>query len=53
VPDDADLTASQRWQRREQRRRSQRERMVKHGASLRRVYAAAIRKRLHTKKRQT
>ncbi len=35
-----------RWQRREKRQRSERERIQKHGATLKRVYAAAIRKRL-------
>lgn len=35
-----------RWQRREKRRRSERARMKKHGAAVRRVYPAAIRKRL-------
>ncbi len=34
-----------RWARREQRRRARRERLEKHGASLRRVYADAVRKR--------
>jgi hypothetical protein len=34
-----------RWVRRESRRRAHRDRQQKHGASLRRVYADAIRKR--------
>jgi hypothetical protein len=37
-----------RWARREQRRRARQERLQKHGASLRRVYADAIRKRAKT-----
>jgi hypothetical protein len=37
---------SERWQRREKRRRSEKARQQKHGASLRRVYADAVRKRL-------
>jgi hypothetical protein len=41
---------SGRWLRREQRRRSQRQRLAKHGASLRRVYLDAVRKRLQKKK---
>ena len=36
---------SGRWQRREERRRGERQRLKKHGASLRRVYAEAVRKR--------
>jgi hypothetical protein len=40
---------SGRWQRREQRRRSQRSRIKKHGAGLSSAYAAAIRKRLRDK----
>ena len=37
---------SGRWQRRDQRRRSEKERLQKHGAGLRRVYIDAVRKRL-------
>lgn len=36
---------SGRWVRREGRRTAERERLQKHGASLRRVYADAVRKR--------
>jgi hypothetical protein len=35
-----------RWQRRQRRQIAARERMQKHGAAVRRVYPAAIRKRL-------
>jgi hypothetical protein len=35
-----------RWQRREQRRRNEKERLQKHGAGLRRVYVDAVKKRL-------
>jgi hypothetical protein len=38
-----------RWQRREKKRRGERERMAKHGATIRRVYADAILKRLRRK----
>jgi hypothetical protein len=41
-----------RWARREMRRRSARERIEKHGASLRRVYADAVRKRLRAKRQR-
>ena len=41
---------SGRWLRREQRRKRARERLQKHGASLRRVYADAIRKRAARRK---
>ena len=37
---------SGRWQRREDRRRSERARLQKHGVGLRRVYVDAVRKRL-------
>jgi hypothetical protein len=40
---------SGRWLRREVRRRQERERLRKHGASLRRVYLDAVRKRAHGK----
>jgi hypothetical protein len=36
---------SGRWLRREARKRQERERLKKHGASLRRVYLDAVRKR--------
>jgi hypothetical protein len=36
----------QRWQRREERLRSERRRIKKHGAAVRRVYPAAVLKRL-------
>jgi len=42
-----------RWQRREARRRKQRERLQKHGASLRRVYIDAVRKRAKAGKKAT
>jgi hypothetical protein len=41
-----DAEHSGRWRRREQRRRSEKERLKKHGAGLRRVYVDAVRKRL-------
>ncbi|HLF70565.1 MAG TPA: hypothetical protein VI759_00225 [Dehalococcoidia bacterium] len=41
---------SGRWRRRETRQKRARERLQKHGASLRRVYADAIRKRLRAKR---
>lgn len=41
-----------RWRRREQRRRSERSRLQKHGAGLRRVYIDAIRKRLQARRRE-
>lgn len=41
---------SGRWLRREKRRRSERERLQKHGASLRRVYIDAVRKRIQARK---
>jgi len=37
---------AERWQRREQRRVSERLRMKKHGAGMSRIYANAIQKRL-------
>jgi hypothetical protein len=40
---------SGRWQRREQRRLKERQRIQKHGATLRRVYADAVRKRAKRK----
>jgi hypothetical protein len=40
-----DTSRPSRWQRRELRRKRQRERLQKHGASLRRIYADAVRKR--------
>ncbi len=40
---------SARWQRREKRQRSERERIKKHGARTGAVYAAALRKRLRDK----
>jgi hypothetical protein len=43
--DEGQSGRSARWQRRELRRRSERERLKKHGASLRRIYADAVRKR--------
>jgi hypothetical protein len=49
VPERED--AAQRWVRRETRRKAERERLRKHGASLRRVYLDAVRKR--ATKRQT
>jgi hypothetical protein len=45
-----DPMSSLRWQRREERRRRERERLRKHGASLRRVYLDAIKKRIRAKK---
>jgi hypothetical protein len=39
------------WRRREQRRRSERQRQQKHGAGLRRVYRDAILKRLRARKK--
>jgi len=41
-----------RWQRREQRKRTERQRQQKHGAGLRRVYRDAILKRLKTRKKR-
>jgi hypothetical protein len=41
---------SGRWRRREKRRMSERQRLKKHGAGLRRVYIDAVRKRLQAKK---
>ena len=41
-----------RWRRREQRRRSERQRLQKHGAALRRVYRDAVLKRLRGRKRR-
>jgi hypothetical protein len=43
---------SSRWQRREKRRASERERLQKHGAGLRTVYRDAILKRMRDKKRK-
>jgi hypothetical protein len=40
---------SGRWQRREMRRRKEKQRIQKHGATLRRVYADAVRKRAKPK----
>jgi hypothetical protein len=40
---------SGRWLRREARRKAERERLKKHGASLRRVYLDAVRKRAAAK----
>jgi hypothetical protein len=40
------------WERREERRRSERLRMQKHGASIRRIYAGAVRKRLHARRKK-
>ncbi len=36
---------SERWLRREERRRRERERMQKHGARMRQIYSNALRKR--------
>jgi len=45
---------SGRWQRREKRRVAERARLQKHGATLRRVYSDAVRKRLEEqRKKQT
>ncbi|HEY4685828.1 MAG TPA: hypothetical protein VII57_07265 [Dehalococcoidia bacterium] len=41
---------SGRWLRRERRRKSERARMTKHGAGLRRVYVDAVRKRIRSQK---
>ena len=43
---------SSRWQRRDQRRTSERSRLQKHGAALRTVYRDAILKRMRDKKRK-
>jgi hypothetical protein len=43
---------SNRWQRRERRRQTERQRQQKHGAGLRRVYRDAILKRLKTRKKR-
>jgi hypothetical protein len=43
---------SRRWQRRDQRRSSERSRQEKHGAGLRTVYRDAILKRMRDKKRK-
>ena len=43
---------SGRWQRREERRRSEKERLQKHGATLRRVYIDAVKKRLAERARR-
>ena len=48
---DGDSRAS-RWQRRDQRRVSERSRLQKHGAGLRTVYRDAILKRMRDKKRK-
>ena len=40
---------SRRWQRRERRRRSERGRIQKHGAGIKRVYPDAVRKRAFRK----
>ena len=41
-----------RWRRREQRRHAERQRLQKHGSSLRRVYRDAVLKRLRARKRR-
>jgi hypothetical protein len=41
---------SGRWQRRERRQQSERNRLKKHGASLRRVYMDAVLKRMKARK---
>ncbi len=41
---------SGRWLRRERRRKSERQRIAKHGQSLRRVYVDAVRRRIKLKK---
>jgi hypothetical protein len=46
------MPGSGRWQRREQRRESERSRLQKHGAGLRTVYRDAILKRMRDKKRK-
>lgn len=43
--DACDAEVGNRWERRAARRHSERARVKKHGASLKRVYDAAIRKR--------
>ena len=48
--DSADTGRSNRWQRREKRKKSERERIPKHGASLQRVYINAVHKRLKDKR---
>jgi hypothetical protein len=44
--ENADDGRSGRWQRREKRKKSERERIAKHGATLHRVYVNALTKRL-------
>ena len=46
-----DAAALSRWQRRQARRTSERTRIKKHGASVRRVYIDALRKRLARRKK--
>jgi hypothetical protein len=50
--DEGEQGRSGRWQRRQKRRSSERARLKKHGATLRRVYADAVRKRLVARKRR-
>jgi hypothetical protein len=45
-----DVSRPNRWQRREKRKKSERERIPKHGASLQRVYINAVHKRLKDKR---
>jgi hypothetical protein len=42
---------SGRWRRREKRRQTERQRLQKHGAGLRRVYIDAIKKRIADSKK--
>ena len=44
---------SGRWRRREKRRQTERQRLQKHGAGLRRVYLDAIRKRLADRRKSS
>ena len=43
---------SGRWQRRARRQRAEKARLQKHGATLRRVYADAVKKRLQQRKKR-
>ena len=54
MSEDSNATGrSGRWRRREKRRQTERQRLQKHGAGLRRVYLDAIRKRLALRKKSS
>ena len=52
MSEEPDVHAQPRWRRREKRQQSEKERLQKHGAGLRRVYIDAIKKRIADHKKR-